>query len=120
MHRKTVIGALIASTALLSAACTAPPLAEQAPFDVRPVTMKSGEWRVVENVFVVTDGSGSTYADRSFPTAKALSQSFVQALPETSARAANSRYNTGSIGFGGDDRSGNALAQFNRSACAAV
>jgi len=113
-HR-TLAAAAAILTAFALLACTAPPLAEQPPFYVSPVSLARGEWRAVDNVFVVVDGSETTWADRSFPQAKALAQSVVAALPETSVRARSKRYDAGVIAFGGEAREGTPLAPFDRS-----
>jgi len=108
---------MVLATALVSWGCaTAPPLAPEQPLQVSPVGMSGGEQRVTDNVFIVTDGSGTTYADKTFPRAKALSQSFAGAMPDATAPAKSRRYNAGAIGFGGNDRSGMALSAFDRSA----
>ncbi|MEZ4219006.1 MAG: OmpA family protein [Myxococcota bacterium] len=104
------------ATGWLAAACAMPPLAEKAPMNVGPVAIERGEWRTMDNVVIVTDGSGTTYADESFPTGKALSQATASALPEKGARAKSTTYNAGNIGFGGDARVGRALAPFDRAA----
>ena len=78
-----VIAALGCSTAL-------PP---QEPVPVAPLQFSSGEGLAVQNVFILTDGSGTMWVNRTFPTAKAQTQSFVAAMPDGNYQAA-------SIGFG--------------------
>jgi len=107
--------ALLPLTTLIALGCTVPPLASEAPLAVSPVAISGGEWRVVDNIFVVTDASGSMYAERTFPNAKALSRSLVAALPETTEPAEHAqRYNVASIGFGGDERTSLPLQPFDR------
>jgi OmpA-OmpF porin, OOP family len=94
----------------------ATPLPSQPPIAVSPVTVSPGEQRVIDNVEVITDASGTMYEAKTFPQAKALSQSFVAALPDRNAPAQNpGAYNVGSIGFGGNARTSTPLAPFDRS-----
>jgi len=115
-HFRTAAVALLSAGGLAALGCAATPLAPEAPPQVSPIALTSGEQRVVDHVFVVTDASGTMYQAKSFPRAKALSQGFVDALPERDARAASATYNAGSIGFGGDDRVALALQSFDRRA----
>ena len=76
-------------------------LREQSPVDAGPVAMAAGEWRVTDNVIVVTDASGTMYVNETFPTAKALTRSFVAAMPAKDAAAAHpGGYRAATIGFG--------------------
>ncbi|MCH8891510.1 MAG: OmpA family protein, partial [Myxococcales bacterium] len=68
------------------------------------------EHGAVDNVFVVSDASGTMYEGGSFPEAKALARSFVASMPE----ADGDGYWASSIGFGGDDRLVWPLAPFDR------
>ena len=111
-----MIPATLCAVALVAVGCTAPPLADEAPIAVSPVTLSSGEQRVVDHVFVVTDASGTMYQEKTFPRAKSLSQSFVDALPTKDAPAKNATYNAGSIGFGGEARTALSLQGFDRGA----
>lgn len=104
--------AALLGTVTVGFAC-ASPLPERQPLSVSPVGFGSGEQREVSNLFVVADGSGSTYMADTFPEVKQLSQSFVGALPDKSARGVGG-YEAGFIGFGGDDRVATALAPFDR------
>ena len=115
MSNRNAVALLCASSLVLGAACAGKPLPRQAPLAVSPSSFGSGEQREVTNVFVVTDASGTTYVEQTFPEARALSESFVKALPETRARAKTDSYNVGAIGFGGKDRVQAALAPFDRS-----
>jgi len=92
--------------------------APQAPVQVTPIQLEAGEWRVTDYVVVVTDASGTMYVNQTFPMAKALTQSFVQAMPEANAPARSSGYAAGAIGFGGSDRRIAPVAPFNRVALA--
>ncbi len=96
-------------------ACTAPPMPRQEPVAVSPVRVGSDEWRVTDQLVVVTDASGTMYAEKTFPQAKALTESFVASLPDASARAKTpGRYRAGLIGFGGRDRTVAPLGDFDR------
>jgi len=55
------------------------------------------------------------WMEKTFPEAKALTQSFVSAMPAADAPAAHpGNYTTGLIGFGGDERQTVALGSFDR------
>ncbi len=90
-------------------------LPTRAPLNVSPITAGENEVRVIDRIVVLTDASGTQYANATFPTAKALTQSFVSAMPERNVPGKNSdSYTAGSIGFGGDDRITSNLQPFNR------
>jgi len=94
-------------------------LPEQAPIQTEPLQLGANEWRVTDNVIVVTDASGTMWANRTFPNAKALTRSFVAAMPEAGVPARHpGDYEAGSVGFGGDDRQVAALAPFDRTGLA--
>ena len=97
-------------------ACAGRPLPDQTPVAVDPVKMNGDQWREVDQIFVVTDASGTMYMEESFPEAKALSRSFIQALPEKSERSRSDTYNVSAIAFGGDDRQATPLQPFDRNA----
>ncbi len=106
----------VLSVVLLAAFACATPLPVQSPHSVSPITAGSNEWRVIDRILVVTDASGTQYANKTFPGAKALTQSFVDAMPDAGIRSrGSSGYAAGLLGFGGEERSGKALAAFNRS-----
>lgn len=88
------------------------------PVDAVPIQLEAGEWRITDHVVVVTDASGTMYVNQTFPLAKALTQSFVQAMPAANAPALSSRYDAGAIGFGGDERRTAPVAPFDRPALA--
>lgn len=89
------------------------------PLGVDPLTPASGEWRSTDNVIVITDASNTQVRSGSYGTAKALAQSFVAALPDPKVKAQNpGSYSVGAIGFGSDERSGAALAPFDRESLA--
>ncbi len=91
-------------------------LPERAAVNASPIQMRTGEWRVVDQVFVVTDASGTMYMEKTFPEAKSLSRGFIRAMPEASEPAANpDRYQASVIGFGGNDRVVAPLGRFDRS-----
>jgi OOP family OmpA-OmpF porin len=89
-------------------------LPSKEPLAVAPVQFGERELREVSNLFVLTDASGSMWKDETFPTAKALSASFVKTLPDASARSKSGTYNVGYIAFGGDDRVEVPLQRFDR------
>ena len=94
-------------------------LEEKAPVPTQPLTFAPGEQRVTDHVVIITDASGTQYVNETFPSAKALTQSFVTAMPDASAPAVRpGNYTAGSIGFGGNDRHNAPQAAFNRSALA--
>ena len=95
--------------ALVAVACSTK-LPREEPLAVSPVQFFGPELREVSNLFIVTDASGTMWTEKTFPTAKALSTSFVRALPDANARSASSDYNVGYIAFGGDDRVAGAVA----------
>jgi OOP family OmpA-OmpF porin len=104
--------------ALMAIGCTTfqptpPPLA------VGPLTLSADELRVVDQVIVITDASGTMYLNQTFPKAKSLTQAFVAAMPAADVRAERpGGYRAGSIGFGGDERIAAPLADFDRTALA--
>jgi len=78
-------------------------LPEEAPIQAEPLQLAADEWRVTDHVIVVTDASGTMWANRTFPNAKALTRSFVAAMPEAGVPAVRpGGYSAGSVGFGGD------------------
>jgi OOP family OmpA-OmpF porin len=105
---------------LLLAAVGCLSLPEQAPIQAEPLQLGANEWRVTDHVIVVTDASGTMWANRTFPNAKALTRSFVAAMPEAGAPARRpGGYSAGSVGFGGDERNAAPLAPFDRAGLAA-
>lgn len=108
--------ALIAITAL---GCSAKQLPSEAPLSVSPLKFQTGEARQPDQVIVITDASGTMYDHETFPLAKALTQTFIAAMPEANAPAARpGGYSAGLISFGGDERIGSGLAPFDRGALA--
>lgn len=106
------------SIALLALAC-AKPLPVELPLPVSPLVLAPDEWRVADQVVVVTDASGTMYARKTFPLAKALTQSFVAGMPDAGVRSARpGPYHAGLLSFGGDERITSDLAPFDRSALA--
>ena len=91
------------------------PLPTQEPLPVSPLEFSQAEWRVADQVFVVSDGSGTMYSRKTFPQSKALARTFVASMPEASARSeTGGGYSAAAIGFGGDDRTTAPLATFDR------
>jgi OOP family OmpA-OmpF porin len=107
--------------AVLAIGCNAKNLPTESPLSVGPLEIGPGEIRLPDQVIVITDASGTMYRHKTFPQAKALTRSFVAAMPERNARAARpGGYSAGSIGFGGDERIRSALAPFDRAALAST
>jgi OOP family OmpA-OmpF porin len=103
---------------LVAVGCSSLP--ERAPIQTEPLQLGANEWRVTDHVIVVTDASGTMWANQTFPDAKALTRSFVAAMPEAGAPAERpGGYAAGAVGFGGDDRNTAPLAPFDRPALAA-
>lgn len=123
MFKTTQIG--LVALALGAAGCTnlspVGDLADRAPIDAQPITLEANEVRVTDHVVVITDGSGTQYVNQTFPEAKALTQSFVKAMPEANVAApeSSSGYNAGAVGFGGEDRNSVTIRPFDRGALAA-
>lgn len=104
---------LLVVTAILSGCVMSWPTVQ--PFDVDPLTPATGEWRSTDNLIVVTDASHTQIRNATYPTAKALAQAIVAALPEAGVRAKNpNSYSVGTIGFGSAERVGAPLAPLNR------
>ena len=104
---------------MLAALGCASPLPEERPVDAGPIDMAPDEWRVADNIIVITDASGTMYVNETFPAAKALTRSFVAAMPSKGAPAAHpGGYRAAAIGFGGDDRVATGLRDFDRTALA--
>ncbi len=104
---------IICMIVLVAAACAQLP--EREPLSVSQLSLEENEWRVADNVIVVTDASFSMYRNRSFPEAKALTRSFIASMPDSSARAERpGQYAAGSIAFGGSDRTIVPLSDFDR------
>ena len=109
-HPRLVLPLLLA--AALGAACAAPPLPEEAPVSVSPLVLGPGERLAVDQVHVITDASGTMYARKTFPMAKALTRSFVAGMPDGSYRA-------GMLSFGGTEREGVPMGALDRAALSA-
>ena len=78
---------LVLLVAILAAGCTARTLPSQPPLAVNPVQFSANEWRVPSQAVVIADASGTTYMAKTFPQVKALTQSFVKAMPDGNSRA---------------------------------
>ncbi len=121
--RKIEIGLIAVALSASGCASFSPvgELADRAPIDAQPITLAPNEVRVTDHVVVLTDGSGTQYVNETFPEAKALTQSFVKAMPEANVRApqSSSGYNAGAVGFGGEDRIRVSIRPFDRGALAA-
>ncbi len=123
LFRTTQIGLLALAFAASGCAALSPvgELADKTPIATSPIQLEGNEVRVTDHVVVLTDGSGTQYMNQTFPDAKALTQSFVKAMPDASARAAQSSsgYNAGAVGFGGEERNTVTLRAFDRGALTA-
>ncbi len=99
---------------LLFSAC-AKPYPERRPLEVAPVSVSRGEQRITDQVIVIIDGSATMVQEANFPEARALTQTFVAARPEANVRSKGGEtYQAGLISFGGGERGGAKLADFNR------
>jgi OOP family OmpA-OmpF porin len=108
-----------AVSALGCAAISGKDVSDKQPIAASPIQLEPTEWRVTDDVIVITDASGTQYVNETFPDAKALTRSFVSAMPNANVPAARTGgYSAGAIGFGGDDRNAVALSAFNRGALA--
>jgi OOP family OmpA-OmpF porin len=107
--------------AVLALGCSARQLPAESPLSVSPLQFQTGEVRQPDQVIVITDASGTMYEHATFPRAKALTQTFIAAMPEANAPAARpGGYSAGLISFGGDERIGAGLAPFNRASLAST
>lgn len=105
--------------AVLALGCTAKTLPSEAPLSVSPLKFGRGEVRIPDQVLVITDASGTMYQNRTFPAAKAMTQTFVAAMPAGNSPGARpGGYEAGLVGFGGDERIISPLSAFNRASLA--
>jgi len=107
---RSIVAAGLAT--LLALAC-AKPLPVEAPLSVSPLTFGPSEQLKVDQAIALTDASGTMYMQQTFPRAKAMTQTFVAALP-------NGSYSAGLIGFGGSDRITAPLAPLDRAKLAST
>jgi OOP family OmpA-OmpF porin len=116
MNRYGIRGtfASVVATALFALGCVSTTLPTQAPLAVSPIQFGAGEVRGPDQAIVITDSSGTMFHNQTFPEAKALTQSFVAAMPAKDS----SGYDASLIGFGGDDRITSPLQAFDRGALA--
>jgi len=101
----------LALAAAVTLGCAAVTLPDLTPTSVSPLALGARDRRVVEQVVLVTDASGTMYASKTFPEAKALTRSFIAGLP-------GGAYEASLTGFGGTDRQGTALTRFDRNSLA--
>ena len=100
--------------------CQTAPYPAVSPVSVSAISPGPSEQRVADQLIIVTDVSGTMAAAGTFPTAKAITQALVAALPAGDARSDRpSPWEAGSIGFGGGDRIVQPLGAFDRAALAA-
>jgi len=107
--------------AVLAFGCSAKTLPTEAPLSVSPLQFGRGEVRVPDQVLIITDASGTMYEHETFPRAKALTRTFVAAMPAADAPAARAGgYEAGLTAFGGNERIIAPLTRFNRAALAST
>lgn len=112
---------LVILVAAFAAGCAAKMLPSKEPRSVNPLQFADNEWRVPSQAIVIADSSGTTFVSKTFPYIKALTRSFVSAMPEGNERARYpGTYDATLIGFGGDERIVAPLAPFDRGALAAA
>ncbi len=100
---------------LAFAACQSLP--EKQPVMDSPIQLGVGEWRTIDTLLVVTDASLSTYQNKSFSDAQALTRAYVASLPTASAKAERQGpYRVGTISFGGTERQGAPIAPYDAKA----
>jgi OOP family OmpA-OmpF porin len=105
----------LATLLLVALGCASLP--EQPPIEAQPLQFGQDEWRVTDHVILITDASGTMYVNETFPEAKALTRSFVAAMPAADAPSERTGgYAAGAVGFGGDERNVAPLAPFDRGA----
>ena len=110
--------AAMALVAALAIGCSTS-LPEKNPIQAEPIRAERGEWRVTDHVILITDGSGPMWVNETFPDAKALTRSFVSAMPARDVEShSGGGYSAGLVGFGGDERIEAPLAPFDRGALA--
>lgn len=109
---------LILLFAALSLGCAAKQLPSEPQTAVSPVG-GAGEQRITDQIILLTDASGTMYGARTFPEAKAVTQSLIAALPDGNVQSSLPKpYQAGFIGFGGTARHGSPVGSFDRSALA--
>ncbi len=114
MRIKVLLAVLVTA---FTVGCAAKMLPSQEPRQVSPLQFASNEWRVPSQAIVIADASGTTYMSGSFPYIKAMTQSFVKAMPDGNTAAKYpGTYDASLIGFSGFDRIISPLAPFSRGA----
>ena len=92
---------------------------EVAPVAVSPLEAGPSEARLADQLVIVTDASGTQFAAGNFPSAKAITQALIAALPAGDVRSDRpSPYEASSIAFGGQDRVLHPLGSFDRAGLA--
>jgi OOP family OmpA-OmpF porin len=99
-------------TALANAGC-AMLTPYQEPVPAQPIVVGEGQTLAVDRLIVLFDASGSIHYRKEFPNEKAWVETFVQGMPD-------GPYEATIRSFGGDRRSGGALAPFDREQLAAA
>jgi len=82
-------------------------LPPEQPVPTSPFAFAANEQLAVDYVYILTDASGTMWAEKTFPAAKAQTQAFVATMPEGD-------YSAAALGFGGDDRVVAPLMRFDR------
>jgi len=101
MFRRSIVAPL----SLLALACATPPAAP--PIQAPVLVPGAGETVSIDQLVVLIDASSSVTKSTLFRDQKTLIESFARSMP-------NGRYETGSIAFGGFERTSAPLAAFDR------
>jgi len=97
---------------LVGCITTTPPIE---PTGVDPLPVSASEWRVIDNVVLITDASGTMSIEGLLPRAKAVTQSLVGGMPSPGVPArSDTEYKVSLIGFGGAERVAVPLELFDR------
>jgi OOP family OmpA-OmpF porin len=95
---------VVVLVAVVAAGC-AKPWPKVDPVLQAPVAPSEAEWRVTDQVVVVTDASGTMAGEALLPEARAITRSLVAGMPDPDGRAkGEGGYEASLIGFGGGER----------------
>ncbi len=111
MNQRKIQHLALTACLLLGMGCTTPVLPSHSQIQTSPLTFAARAKNKVSHLFVVTDSSGTMFSEQTYPEAKALTQSFVPAMP-----ASPPQYQASLIGFGGQVQEGKTLSAFDRAA----
>ncbi len=115
MNQRRIQFISIAAACFLFGAACAIPLPHHAVIQTSPLIFSARAQNKVSHLFAVTDASGTMYSEQTFSEAKALTQSFVPAMPSTPPS-----YQAALLGFGGQEQEGKTLSSFDRGALQAA